>query len=1764
MNFSIKTSFSTLLELLQYRARVTPETENETAFTFLEDGDQVSESITFADLDWRSRSIASHLQQHARPGDRVLLVYPPGIDYIAAFFGCVYAGVIAVPALPPANARTLPRLQLIAEDAQPALAMTLQNIAARIDGYPAGQNNPLQSLLWLSSDALPDTGANWVQPHANPADTVFLQYTSGSTAAPKGVMVSHANILANVGLIHARFGIRQSEVVVSWLPPHHDMGLIGKILYPVFVGCHCVQFPPVAFLMRPLRWLKALSDYRARITAAPNFAYELCISKIDEQQKQGLDLSALEFALNGAEPIRPNTMRRFAQAFAASGFRAEAMTPVYGLAEATLLVSANTGKQAGKVPATLTVSKAALAQDRIEICEPDEESMEVTSCGECGPNQHQALIVDAATLCRQADGRVGEVWVSGASVATGYWRNEPASAQTFGHGMPGSSERCMRTGDLGFMHQNQLYIVGRIKEMMIVNGRNLYPQDVETTVELVDPAFRTNGCAVFFQEQDQVAGLVVIVEVEVRRQAVLDGLPNRVRASVAEQHDVFDVAAIVLVRAGHIPRTSSGKIQRLHCRELFNGNGFSPLWSWRNQRARGNGAAAAEHVAAQTDTERKLVQIWEELLDLAPISVTADFFALGGHSLLATQMVSQLRTVFQIELPLQTLFDTPVLTDLARWLDDGAFVGVKVPAITKIDRGSQALELSFSQQRLWFLDQFHPGGSAYNIAAAMRLRGRFDQGILRAILNDVVQRHEALRTVFASVDGTARQIVLPELQLTLPVVDLCAETDGAVREQLAHRLTAQEAAIPFNLATGPLIRARLLKLAEQEHILLFTLHHIVSDGWSMGVLAREVALLYEAHVGGQGAPLPALPALPVQYADFAHWQRQRLRGEMLDTQLAYWKKHLADAPTLLALPTDRPRPSVQTHASKSHHFVIPEATATALQALNRQARSTLFMTLASTFNVLLARYSGQTDICIGTPIANRNVHEIEALIGFFVNTLVLRTRLEGNPTFRALLRQVRANALAAYAHQDIPFEQLVETLKPERHASHAPLFQVMLVLQNMPMQALTLPGLTIEPLRVESTSAIFDLTLEIVEQNNQLQAFLEYNSDLFNADTIERMSVHFVSLLDAIAANPDCPVQELVFLSEQDQIQLLSTWNDTVTPYPEMSIQQLIEAQVIRTPDKAAIQFGSRTLTYREMNARANQLARHLRELGVGPETLVGICVERSLEMVIGLLGILKAGGAYVPLDPANPPDRLAYILDDACPKILLTQQALLEKMPARQHVMCLDGEDDILAQHGQDNPAHITLPDHLAYIIYTSGSTGKPKGTLNTHRNVVNHTFAYIKYTHLNQDDRMIQFASINFDASVEELFHSISIGATMVIRPVEFMGAGAEFSNWVEQQRISLLNLPTSLWQEWVHALEERSAHLPSCVRAVVLGGEKVQAETYRRWQEQPERQAVLWINSYGPTEATITASSFTGDANTVSRYAEIPIGRPLMNYSIYLLDPQLNPVPIGVSGELHIAGDGLARGYHRQPDLTADKFIPDPFSRVPGARMYKSGDLACHLTDGNIEYRGRIDHQFKIRGYRIEPGEIEAALTALPQVRDAIVLVREDVPGNQQLVAYLVPAMTTSMPSSAELRQDLSQNLPEYMIPTHFIALPAFPLNVNDKIDRKALPAPDLSQTSENFVAPGTATEHKLALIWTNILKLDKIGIHDDFFALGGHSLLALQMVSRITQAFAITLPLDLLFGMKNIHLIAAYIDSLKTLNTSAPRGKEPAAGISRIRL
>ncbi|BAN48812.1 non-ribosomal peptide synthase/polyketide synthase [Metapseudomonas resinovorans] len=1688
----------TLVEALQRRAAAEPE---RIALRFLTEDQGTGEVLDYRQLDQRARSIAAALQQRTVAGDRAVLLFNSGTDYVASFFACLYAGVIAVPAYPPESNRHhhLQRLHSILDDAQPRLVLTSSGLEIQLQTALGEQSASL-----LCVDRLDRQLAEGFQPVALAADDIaFLQYTSGSTSLPKGVEVSHGNLVANEKLIRHGFGIGADDVIVSWLPLYHDMGLIGGLLQGIWSGVPVVLMAPQYFLERPLRWLEAISRYGGTVSGGPDFAYRLCCERISESAMARLDLSGWRLAFSGSEPIRQDSLDAFAARFTAAGFDRGAWYACYGLAEATLFVS---GARRGQGINIRELDAEALAANRAERG----NGATAISCGFPQP-EHPLLLVDPQQGNVLEEGQVGEIWVSGASIAKGYWRNPEASARTF---VQRDGRTWLRTGDLGFVLEGELHVTGRLKDMLIVRGHNLYPQDIERTVETEVEMVRKGRVAAFaVQHQGREAiGIAAEIGRRVQKMVPPDILVRMVRQAVAEAHQESP-AVVVLLNPGALPKTSSGKLQRSACRTQLDDASLDHYALFRDGEAiRQPGSEPAPAA------DGRVAQLWREQLDVTELSAGDNFFALGGNSIRAVQVIARLREELGVALDMRQLFEAPTLGEFSALVERLVAEGGQArDSIARLDR-RQPLAQSAAQNRLWFLWQLDPQSAAYNIPGALRLRGNLDEAALTRTFEQLVARHEALRTSFFEVDGQALQRIHLAGAFQLRLVDLEGQPNA---EAQALALREADALAPFDLEQGPPLRVSLVRIAERDHLLLVTLHHIIADGWSLNLLLDEFSRLYGAHGLGQPAELPALP---LQYADLAAWQNQWLAAGEGARQLDWWKAQLGDEHPLLLLPTDRPRTPDARYRAGRYGIRLDKALAERLQQLARDHDASLFMLLLAGWQALLHRYSGQRDIRLGVPGANRARLESHGLIGFFINTLVLRGELDTRMPFAALLAQARQATLGAQAHQQLPFEQLLEAC-PEARAQGG-LFQVMFNHQQRDQRALQrLPGLSAEALPWNSLDAKFELQLQSEEdERGRISLSFDYAVELFDEATIARLASHFQRLLWQVAERPELAIGDIQLLGDTERSQL-AVWGSAPRERARCWLPELIAEQVALGAERPLL-LGAQPLTLGEVDARANRLAHRLRALGVGPEVRVGICAERSSEMLLGLLAILKAGGAYVPLDPDYPRERLAYMAEDSGIRLLLTQSWLAAPaLPAGVQRLDLDQAD--VADLPATAPALELHGESLAYVIYTSGSTGKPKGVGVTHAALAERLLWMRDTYGFGAADVFMQKAPVSFDVSVWECFLPLLCGSRLLLAAPGEHRDPARLVARVREHGVTVLHFVPALLQLFV---EEPGLADCSSLRLLFSGGEALSAELRERVFER--LPAVSLHNRYGPSETTINVSHWHCQAG---EGASVPIGRPLGNVQCQVLDDNLEPVVPGVAGELCIGGLGLARGYLGRPGLSAERFVPNPDGS--GTRLYRTGDLARWRADGVLEYLGRVDQQVKLRGFRIELEEIEACLLAQAGVRQAVVVLRDSQAG-PQLVGYLVADGADEEALLARLKDALQQALPDYMVPAHLLRLDAMPLSPSGKLERKALPEPQWRQRAHR--APQSAVEQRLAAIWSEVLGVARVGLDDDFFELGGHSLLATQIVSRSRQAFDIELPLRALFDASRLAAFASRVE------------------------
>jgi amino acid adenylation domain-containing protein len=1522
----------------------------------------------------------------------------------------------------------------------------------------------------------------------DPTDLAYVIYTSGSTGRPKGVQVPHAALANLLASMRDTLGITDGDAMLAVTTLSFDIAVL-ELFLPLIVGARVELVDRETAADGP-RLVDRLDATGISFLQATPATWRLLL-ETGWRGKPGLTM------LCGGEAMPRALADRLLD-------KGDALWNVYGPTETTVWSSA-WRVEPGEVP--ISIGRP-IAGTRLHVLDRRLRAVPV--------------------------GVTGELYIGGTGLARGYRGRPGLTAERFlpdpFSGEPGA--RLYRTGDLArWRPDGTLECLGRVDHQVKVRGFRVELGEVEAVLA-AHPAVREAVVAArpdSTGETSLAAYLVPRVE-EADAPSVAE-LRGWIQGRLPEY--MVPSAFVVL---GAMPMTPNGKVDR---RAL-------------PDPARARLAEGDDFVPPRGPIEEALADAWAGLLGGDRIGAHDNFFERGGHSLMAIQLLARIRSLFDVEAPLKDFIEEPTLTRLAclveRALADR--VGAAIPPIGRVDRDGPPLA-SFAQQRLWFLDRLQPGSPAYNVPIAVRLDGLLDVDALRHALAEVVRRHEILRTTFAAEGGLPLQVIAGSIELPMTVEDLSGIA-GEHRLDRALALVREEAARPFDLASGPLVRAGLIRLSDREHIVQVTMHHIVSDGWSLGVLIREVSALYDASRRGEPSPLPE-PAL--QYADFAAWQRDWLRGDVLEQQLDYWTGQLAGL-TPLELPTDRPRPAVPTGRGGERNVLIPRDRLDAVRSLGREEGATLYMTLLAAFQVLLGRYSGQDDFAVGSPTAGRGWPALEGLIGLFVNTIVLRGDLTGDPSFRELLRRTRRTAIDAYAHQDIPFELLVNAIQPDRESGRSPLFRVMFALQNVPLPALRSPEMSIRPLEVHGGTAKFDLSLFAVESDEGLHLTMEYSSDLFDSETVDRILAHYRILLEMAVAHADRPVGELPMLTEDERRLVLEEWNRTAADYPrDVCLHELFDRQAARKPRSPALLCEGAELSYAELQARANRLAHRLRAAGVVPDSLVGLCLERSVEMVVGLLGVLKAGGAYVPLDPEYPDDRLAFMVSDSDPPVLLTQRRFAGRFAGTgRRVICLDEPDHDPAGVSDKNPEGIARPDNLAYMIYTSGSTGTPKGAMNTHQAIVNRLLWMQEAYGLDPGDRVLQKTPFSFDVSVWEFFWPLITGAALVMARPGGHRDPAYLSRIIAERGITTIHFVPSMLEAFVAA-----ADVARCRRLyrVICSGEALSFDLQERFFARFE--GVELHNLYGPTEAAVDVSYWACRPGEGAR--GVPIGRPIANLRLYVLDARLEPAPVGVTGELYIGGVGLGRGYWRRPALTADRFVPDPFSVEPGGRLYRTGDLARWRADGQIEYLGRIDNQVKIRGFRIELGEIEAAMVAQPGVAQATVVARDDGPGGRSLVAYVVPAPGARL-DAAGLRAALGQRLPEYMVPSAFVALAAMPLSPNGKLDRKALPAPTLDgdptlDGGDEVTPPRGPIEEALAEAWADLLGGGPVGVHDNFFDRGGHSLMALQLLARARQLFEVEVPLKEFIEQPTLARLAALVEQ----GLAADRGGPQAPPIGR---
>lgn len=1687
-------------------------------------------SISYKELNLRANRLAHFLRKKGVKEESLVgILIERSVEMIVAILGVLKAGGAYIPLDPnyPGD-----RIRYMIKDSG---MNYLISAGDSVKNY-LEDNVFTLDLLAIADQIKGENDAN-LHVEVGKDNLIYVIYTSGSTGTPKGVGITQTGLVNHTMNLNEILEISPNDRMLQFISLSFDAA--AEEIFPTLTSGASLVIPGKAQDVLGADLVNLCEQKQVTILHLP---VPIWHQMLDAMIENNLPVpSALRVLHVGGEPVAMDKLRAWNE-MSNEVRNKEPMKLVnaYGPTETTI---------------TATVYKNDCVNNRLSLLRKLPIGKPITNI--------QAYILDQNWMPVPI-GTPGELFIGGDGLARGYLSNPGITAERF---IPnpfntGEQTRLYRTGDLvRYLPGGEIEFIGRVDFQVKLRGYRVELGEIETTLR----EYSTIKDAIVMIREDKsgdkrlVAYLLGALN-ENGDTVHLD--PQEIRHFISERLPAYMIPAIY-IELESFPLTPSGKIDR----KAFPSPDEDQF------------LISTNYVAPRSPIEEIVAGLWAEILNLNRISIYDNFFELGGHSLKATQLLSRLRQTFEIDLALREVFENPTVagigTVISNKIDEGRGVGI-APPITPLLRDpvtgvpQEAPMLSFSQQRLWFLEQLDPGNLAWNIPLFVRISGELDISALSNSIRQVTKRHESLRTTFDSVDGLPVQIISPELEFELEAVDIPGDPEDEPEIQaLIEKLCRDEVKKSFDLESGPLLRVKLLRLSAVDHVLILVLHHIIADGWSLSIFVNEVAALYQVHnrlnkthekdtsIEPKASTLDQaselfLPDLAIQYADFSVWQRKWLQGDTLKKQIDYWKEKLAGLPPVLDLPTDRPRPAVKTANGASESFLFPTSLSEKIMELSRSEGVTPYMFLLASFYVLLARYSGQDDICVGTAIANRTREALEGLIGFFVNTLVMRGDLSGDPTFRDLLMQTRETALEAYAHQDLPFEMLVEELQPERNLSYTPLFQVGFDYQDAQDEALKLPGITIKSLDLDSGTTPYDLLLSITHSKDgasdqhYLGGTIEFNTDLYVRSSIQRLLRHYQTLLEAIVLDMDQKVAALPILSTEERQEILVNWNETEAEFPiDSCIHQRFELYAADHPDWIALRFESEEVTYGDLNRKSNRLAHYLGEMGVGPDVLVGISAVRSPEMIIAILGVLKAGGAYLPLDPSYPRDRLEFMCADSEIKILLSQSYLIEHLPVVDTVVSLDQDWEAILNYPDQNPELINSPDSLAYVIYTSGSTGLPKGTMLRHRGLCNLAEAQKVAFQIDHTKLILQFSPFSFDASVWEVFMALANGGALCLARQDVLSNGVEFIKLLKEKKVTTVTLPPSLMSVLP---EDQVSHeaLPDLV-TVIAAGEACTREIVSKWA--PGRD---FFNAYGPTETTVCASMKYVDSDDP---ADPPIGRPIQNTKLYILDKKLQPVPVGIPGELFVGGISVAKGYLNRPELTPEKFIPNPFlanvndqsvdDRGFYSKLYKTGDLVRYRINGDIEFLGRIDHQVKLRGHRIELGEIEAALRECKidqkaSIVDGVVIMREDTPGNPRLVAYLITEEDdkNELPGAQEIRQHLRGILPEYMIPSAFVYLEKFPISPAGKVDRlrlAKLPPPDVGRQDleVEYVAPRNEIETKLISISAELLGIGEsgeqspIGVFDNFFELGGHSLLATQFISRIRDTFNVELPLRILF-------------------------------------
>ncbi len=1658
-------SFSSLTQILQ--ASLT----EERGIIFI-GTDSSDVFLSYTELYDRALKVLYKLQVSGiKPGSELVFQLEDNMDFLLTFWACVLGGIIPVPVTIGANEEHRDKLFRIWRVLNaPALVIAKSTIEKmqgllKAEGMAMFQKIINGRLVYMEDLKTGDLMADVHE--VKGSETALIQFSSGSTGNPKGVVLTHENLIININAILKSTGATQDDSSFGWMPLTHDLGLIGFHLAPLAARVNQYIMPPINFIRNPIVWMDKVDEYKITMLASPNFGYKHFLTFLEANKNKTWDLSHVRLIFNGAEPISAELSDYFYNVMSRWGLSKNAAFPVYGLAEASLAVTIPPAGE-GLRKIDLDRDNITVGNKIIEVESGDSSRLSFVDLGY--PVEGCSVKICDWDNHILPENYVGLIYIKGGNVTKGYYNNEEETKRIL------SEDGWLNTGDLGFMGNGRLYVTGRAKDIIFINGQNYYPHDLERIAGEVPgaEAGKTAMCGAYNLEK-QKEEIIAFVQFQGTPEEFVDILLSlKKHINVKTGLDVTHVVPVA-----DMPKTASGKVQRFKLKEEYEQGKYNLIIKEAEELAKAK-LESREIVAPTNEMEMKLAQIWSEILGIENIGIMDNFFELGGDSLKATYIAAKIYMELGIEVPLNELFNEPTIKALAECAATAERVEyVNIPIIKE----SEYYPLSSAQKRMYILNELDKDDISYNITHVVKINGGVDKLKLEAAIKSIISRHESLRTYFEVVDGQPVQKILKEMPFGIEYL----EANEKNAEEIVRGFVK-----PFDLSKAPLFRAALIEVENKEQLLVLDAHHIIFDGSSMAILFDEFIQLYQG-----GNPKETL----IQYKDYVSWYNEKLDSEELKYQEQYWLKLFEGEIPQLTMPEDFNRPAVQSYEGDKLYFRIDKATAEQLKQLAYKTGTSMYMVMLAAYYVLLHKYTGQEDIVVGTPTAGRSHPELHRLIGMFVNTLPLRNQVKGDMQFVKLLSSIKQNTLDAFNNQDYQFEKLVDKLELKRDMGHNPLFDTMFVFQNMMLAQTSGSDLEFAPYKYKNNISKFDLTLFAQWDKDEIDCEMEYCTKLFKADTIARLIEHYQNILNEIAIGHKKRIYQIEMLSQTEKQQFMYEYNNKKAEYPyNKTMHELFQEQAERTPDNIAVVCEDNTLTYKELNERVNVIARRIRQKGIGSGSIAAIMLERSTELIISILAVLKAGGAYLPIDLGYPQDRISFMLEDSGAHLIISQPDIVKNIEHTKAVLTLDSnetyEDDI------NNLDNLNTADDLIYIIYTSGSTGKPKGVALPHKAATNYiTWAAKSYVK-GEKASFPLYTSVSFDLTVTSIFTPLLTGNSIVIYKEDEKKLPIE--RILEDNKVEIIKL-TPAHLKLIKDMDLSSSR----VRRLIVGGEQLETKLAQKVYEAFNKNVEIY-NEYGPTEAAVGCMIYKYDPLKNKRTA-VPIGVPADNMEIYILDKYLNIVPYNVIGEMYIGGAGLAKGYLNRADLTEERFVSSPFRH--GERMYKTGDLARLMTDGNMEYIGRVDHQVKIRGYRIEIGEIENKLLQHQAVKEALVISKADEEGNNYLCAYVVPDNTIE---NEDLRRFLGKELPEYMVPSYFMHIDSIPLTANGKVDTKALPEPKQSLVREGiYQAPENDIQRKMAEAWQAVLGVQHIGINDNYFSLGGDSIKAIQISSKLSQ-------------------------------------------------